>query len=364
MTIEAAIISFVVICFCFVVANLLLFPRNNRLERKIQKQQQELTETIHEYLESQTQSPDSKKEAALIDLHKKQLRQSYVLVAYVAALKQAFKSTDSQKIRQYLQLVAPLFSELCATYEKKNDVYMTCFVYVLGQMFRFGMEPDARLREFLFAQLHSKSFICQQNAFSAICGTQDVQWVVKAVLYMNRRFGTYNNTYITEGLYRFAGDTEELADCLWEVFENLNNNFRLAVLNYLRLTSERFGKEMLLLLEDAEADPELHYSAIRYLGRYPFADAKPLLIRLLEKSDGESWVYAVESARSLGEYPGEDTFQILKQSLFRPEWYVRLNASSSLEKLGIDYLKLSDIINSNDRFAREIAQYRLEKGGS
>lgn len=361
MTIEGAIISFIVICLCFVLANLLLFPRNKNLERRIERQQHKLEEDVREYLERQAQAPDTGRDAAHVALLEKRLRRPYILVAYAAAMQRVSERADLQDARRYYRLVTPVFSGLCTIYEKKKEVYQTCFVHVLGQMLRCGMEPDARLREYLYARLHSESLICRQNAFSAVCGAGDAQWTVKAVLYMNRSYGAYHDMYVTEGLCRFSGNPEELADRLWEVYGELNNNFRLAVLNYLRLVSGRFCKEMLAILEDAKADPELHHAAIRYLGRYPFADAKPLLLHFLEEKVGESWAYAAESALVLGEYPGEDTFTALKKALFHPEWHVRLNASASLKKLGIDFLKLSDVINSSDRYAREIAQYRLEE---
>lgn len=361
MTIEGAIISFIVICSCFVFANMLLFPRNRRLERKISLRQHELEREVRQQLAQQTQAVDSSSAAGHITLLEKRLRRPYHLVAYAAALERVLKNVNPQDAYQYLHQAAPMFSGLCTVYEKKNEVYRTCYVHVLGQMLRCGMKPDAGLREFLHVQLHSESQICRQNAFSAICSAKDVTWVVKAVLYMNRLFVAYNDVYITEGLYRFGGNPEELADRLWEVYEELNNNFRLAVLNYLRLVSGRFCKEMLTVLEDPKANPKLHYAAIRYLGRYPAADAKQLLLRLLKGKVGESWAYASESALALGEYPGRDTFTALKKALFHPEWQVRMNASASLEKLGIDFLKLSDVINSNDQYAREIAQYRLEE---
>lgn len=361
MTIEIVIINFIVICLCFVIVNLLLFPRNRDLERRVERQQKKLKKEMRACLARQVQGADSERDAAHIALLEKRLRRPYILVAYEAALKQVLENADPQAARGYFRLAATAFSGLCAAYERKKEVYQTCLVYVLGQMLRCGMEPDERMRAYLYARLHSKTLICRRNAFSAVCGAGDAQWAVKAVLYMNRNYGSFHDLYVTEGLCRFSGNPEELADRLWEVYEELNSNFRLAVLNYLCLVSGRFCEEMLGILKDTGAEPELHYAAIRYLGRYPFSDAKPLLLHYLEKKAGESRTYAAESALALGEYPGDDTFSALKKALFHPEWDVRMSASASLEKLGIDYLKLSDVINSSDRYAREIAQYRLEE---
>ena len=41
-------------------------------------------------------------------------------------------------------------------------------------------------------------------------------------------------------------------------------------------------------------------------------------------------------------------------------WYIRYNASQSLDQLGVEYLDLLDILSGKDRYAREMLEYRLE----
>ena len=43
-----------------------------------------------------------------------------------------------------------------------------------------------------------------------------------------------------------------------------------------------------------------------------------------------------------------------------PNWYVRYNASASLEAHGLDYEQLLQVIAGEDRYAREMLVYRLE----
>lgn len=41
-------------------------------------------------------------------------------------------------------------------------------------------------------------------------------------------------------------------------------------------------------------------------------------------------------------------------------WYIRFNASKSLEQLGFGYRDLIDVIEGHDRYASEILRYRFD----
>ena len=73
----------------------------------------------------------------------------------------------------------------------------------------------------------------------------------------------------------------------------------------------------------------------------------------------QRWEYAAISAGSLGAYPGEETVEILKQCLCHGNWYIRYNAALSLERLNISSRELEDILEGDDRYAREVLEYRI-----
>ena len=50
----------------------------------------------------------------------------------------------------------------------------------------------------------------------------------------------------------------------------------------------------------------------------------------------------------------------LIQAMYSPNWYIRYNASSSLEAHGLSYEALFQILSGEDRYAREMLNYRLE----
>ena len=106
---------------------------------------------------------------------------------------------------------------------------------------------------------------------------------------------------------------------------------------------------------------EVAYSCIRYFGKYHYEPAFSYLIAFAEHSEESRWEYTAIAASALGNYPGKRTEEALKSLLSSRNWYIRYNASESVEKLGLDYTDLIDIFEGEDRYAREIMRYRLDE---
>ena len=78
-------------------------------------------------------------------------------------------------------------------------------------------------------------------------------------------------------------------------------------------------------------------------------------------ADSRRMEYAVVSLMALRNYPCERTLQILSRHLHNPNWYIRYNATESMEMLGIEYQDLLDVFDGQDRYAREMLQYRFDQ---
>ena len=49
------------------------------------------------------------------------------------------------------------------------------------------------------------------------------------------------------------------------------------------------------------------------------------------------------------------------ENLSSSNWHIRQNSAISLEKLGYTYQDLISVFDGDDRYAREIMRYRLDK---
>ena len=63
---------------------------------------------------------------------------------------------------------------------------------------------------------------------------------------------------------------------------------------------------------------------------------------------------------ALAVYPGPQTLEILKKEISSKNWYVRHNAAKSLAVLNTDRDALADILQGNDRYAKEMLEYQLD----
>ena len=64
---------------------------------------------------------------------------------------------------------------------------------------------------------------------------------------------------------------------------------------------------------------------------------------------------------ALAMYPGPQTLEILKKEISSKNWYVRHNAAKSLAILNTDRDTLADILQGNDRYAKEMLEYQLDE---
>ena len=134
----------------------------------------------------------------------------------------------------------------------------------------------------------------------------------------------------------------------------------LAILDYIRFSSGDFQERMLGLLKE-EHNSEIHFCAIRYLGRYPYQPAYEQLMKYAEREDEVRWEYTSITCFALASYPGERTIAALKKNLSSHNWYVRLNASQALESMGLEYADFIDVFEGDDRYPGEMMRYRFDR---
>lgn len=170
----------------------------------------------------------------------------------------------------------------------------------------------------------------------------------------------HHGKLLTDGLLTFSGDRQELTRMLWDSFDAVSLSMQTVILDYIRFSGSRMDEELLPLLAEEGRDDELRFSCIRYFEKHLDPRAYPLLLSFLEHPGERRWEYAAISAAALSAYPGERTVLALKWAMGSASWYIRLNAARSLTSFHLTYQNLGDVMDSGDRYAREILQYRLD----
>jgi hypothetical protein len=165
---------------------------------------------------------------------------------------------------------------------------------------------------------------------------------------------------IADGLLSFGGERELLDKKLWQSFDEFTISIKLPILDYFRFSSDAHKEKMLRIMNNADENQELRFSAIRYFAKYNYRPALEQLLNFATE-DSPIWEYKAIAATALGNYPSENTEKILKDLLCDKNWYVRYNASESLERLGVKYEEMIDIFEGGDRYAAEMLRYRFDR---
>lgn len=272
----------------------------------------------------------------------------------------ALAKDEPDAVSDYVGEIRQVFAKIAVDNHFNNPMHYAFFAYMSAKYHVVdGGEPVSVLN-LMFELLEDPSLYCRENALQVLYGTGDCGIVLRALRVVDQNGFFHHQKLLCDGLVSFAGDKQELARALWGSFELFSTAMQAVVLDFIRFSGSEMNDELLLVLTNKERDDELRFSCIRYFWKHPDPRVYPLLLAFLKNQDKERWEYAAIAATALSSYPGERTIEALKRAMGSPSWYVRLNASKSLEAFHLTYQDLGDVMDGGDRYAREILQYQLD----
>lgn len=282
------------------------------------------------------------------------------LMAFDKTLEELF-ARDPEQIKDYIGQLSPVFIYLTLEYQKKSEIQAAYFPYIIHKYKVFQNQPISIVMDTMLELVHSPSLYVRENALQAIYSIGDLECTVNA-LWMIDRSGYYHHPkMITDGLLNFSGDTKQLGERLWDQFDRFSGRMQRVIVDYFRFSSPDHQERILELLTSRCVDDEIAYSCIRYLGKYAYPPAYPVLTDIVEKCRNDQWICTAITASTLAGYPGDRTVAMLKELLHNPNWHVRFNASQSLMALGVYYTDMIDVFEGRDRYAGEIMRYRFDQ---
>lgn len=261
--------------------------------------------------------------------------------------------------REYFTQMRTVFVELSKTYRFRDEIQKAYFARLI-EMFevcRNYKEKDV-LIDSLIEMTSSTNIYVRENALRALYTVGDPEIILSVWKKMQENNLNHSRKLLADGLLSFVGDKEKLACLLMQNRKKLNINFNLAMMQFIRFSSDRYKADFFDILSNEKENKEVRLEAIRYLRKYPYGLAREELQRYITYRDYIDWEYAAMAASALASYPGEDTVICLKQGLKSNNWHVRKNCAVSLIiDLKTPQIELQDIYNGNDRYAREILLY-------
>lgn len=241
----------------------------------------------------------------------RRLRRVNGMAAFDAAL-ECLCVRRPELTRAYLTALNGVMIALAEDYCRRDEIEAAYFPYIIRKYRLLDGQENEALKTMLLDLLHESSIYCRENAMQALYTAGDPAVLVRALL------------------------------------------------NYFRFSSGAYCEKIHALLNDPAQDDEVRFACLRYLGRYPYPPAYADLLRYATPSENARWEYAAIASSVLASYPGAETAAVLERNLYHPNWYIRFNASKSLEQLGFGYRDLIDVIEGHDRYASEILRYRFD----
>ena len=353
MKIEILVYAYLAVCLAMIGFNIVcifLFSRNDR-------------ETEHSRLYYINLIKEQFGKAVIDERHRMLILKRLVHVREMTAFDKSLEILSKEypaEVQAYLRGLESVFVALANRYSRRNEIQMAYFPYIIARYKLFYGEDLPQINRIMVDLLEKPSIYCRENALNAIYSMGVSENVTDALTIIDSTGYYHNKKLLTDGLMSFAGDKKELNEMLWNHLWDYSLNIQLAILDYIRFSSGDFQERMLGLLKE-EHNSEIHFCAIRYLGRYPYQPAYEQLMKYAEREDEVRWEYTSITCFALAFYPGERTIAALKKNLSSHNWYVRLNASQALESMGLEYADFIDIFEGDDRYAGEMMRYRFDR---
>ena len=358
MKIEIMIYTYIAICVSMILYNIIYVFILKHRERALVSDSEKLKKILIEQIDI------LKKGEGISEKHKKflcrELDKTSGITAFDKALESIFEK-EPALTEKYLMDTFSVFETLTHRYISKDTLKIAYFPYILYKYNILKHYESERLINVLLDLLRSVNVYCRENTLKALYSMQRPDAVVASLKIIDKNLSFHHPKLICDGLLNYNGDKESLKDMLFESFNAYSTGMQLNILNYFRFSNIRCDKEMLELLSNEKADSELRFAAIRYFEKFSIKEAESIIWAIAENLEGRTWEYQAIASSALKSYPGDVTFRILVENLSSSNWHIRQNSAISLEKLGYTYHDLINVFDGNDRYAREIMRYHLDR---
>lgn len=351
LPVRAVIYFYIFICVVLLLFNLLYIFRSGSVKRR-QKRRVHRWET---YLDSFLEDSPAWDTGDLL----RRLKDTEELMAFYTAMENR-KYTQSEDVVRFFQENRPLILELAGMYQKKDAMEQAFFAYVVASFYPPVGDQGNPLAEQLLSYLDGSTVYSRENVLNALYALGSVQSVEHAFVLMSQRGWYHDPRLLSDGLNRFQGDREALANRLWKNRNHLSECFQVGFVRFAdTLSDDSFAEDFLKALETEQLPAETQFALVRYFRRHAVLRAKPVLLQLLKGDAEGKRDLSIAAAASLASYPDRETRRALKDALHSQNWYVRQNAARSLKAMGVTWEEVQTS-SGVDRYAAEMLEYIFE----
>lgn len=254
---------------------------------------------------------------------------------------------------------------LCSLFGSTSDDIKSFFAYTLSTFQITDKEHNAFFEKTMLSYLGKDSVYLRQNALLAIYSFGCESLVIDAFHAIKKKNYYHNEHLLADGLMTFTGDKVSLARCLMNVFDTFDKHCKIAIINFMRYADiHDHDERFMFLASDPNADIDIRCASIRLFSKKPGRKATRRLINIINDNiDSDIWEPVSVAASAIGDYNDNngniDAVDCLLKAIHSKWWYVRINSSKSLSKLGVTKQQIKLLEDSKDAYALEELSYAI-----
>lgn len=352
---QQEIINTAVYFYIFVCISLLLFnigyifsrrKKDVRERKKIEKMMK-----LQKILINSNEWTLSDKQADFL----KKIQNTPQLLIFHKALNENKNVFSESEMNSFLCKCSPIFFELAVKYIRKSSIDRAFFAYFAAENFRTVSEYYRNLSSVLLLFTEDSTVYCRENLLKAMCALGNVD-AFEQMLRLMKIYNWYHNPkLISDGMQIFNGDKEKLARRLWKHRNEWDMQVRVALVQFMTNRQEDYSDLMIKAFDEEEMD--VRFAIVRYFNKHPCTVMKEKLIRIVEEENE----LAISAVLALTAFEGKEIKTVLRKAICSKNWYIRKNAAEALFKIGLNDSDVAELSLLEDKYAREIFLYTLEK---
>jgi hypothetical protein len=262
---------------------------------------------------------------------------------------------------KYRSTIAPHIVALNSCYSSKDIEIYSYYIYFLRKYKLLHKSCSQEILSSFKDVLENGDVHACENVLLTIYDLGKPDLAIDMLKLFDKSDKYLNPKIITDGMLDYSGNAIKFQNMLITNFKEFSSSMQVNILNYIRFASGDYCEFMLQLLLDEQTDDEVKFACLRYFGKYKYAPAYPIIVEYANGGISDRKEFQIIAVAIIRNYPDAKTIDILKKQVYSLNWNIRYNAAESLDYLGVTYEDVMDILENNDRYTREMIQYRFDE---
>lgn len=181
-----------------------------------------------------------------IDLHgyiqyahlAKKLRKVNKLLVFDKTLREL--KQDEVVLDDYLSQLEPMVNTLVTNYRHKNQMEQAYLAWFIANHSNDRWIDPSIYETLLSYKIAGQNIYLRENVLVAIYQQQNIELIIKAFHILTNNNINHHSKLIQDGLLKYPGDKELLAEKLWEQYDTFHQSIDEGIIGFITRTSDNF----------------------------------------------------------------------------------------------------------------------------